>query len=429
MSDDDKKSIAIRVGRYSPLLEIGANNTIDVFHKSIRDFLLQAAEERENFCLKSHRQAHRDLAVLCMKVIIHKDEWLRAQQRENRSLPSIRIYLGEHTFLLYSVRYWRQHLLEAIPPQTPRHKIDEEILSGVHGIVKMWKDDTPLEVLSALGLDAILQVFIELSQKTPAPRIRRPTERINNAVRLAIQGGHEGCFDILWDRDSLNELTRDRSIFKDHDHFGMSALHAVFAYNHGQLSPQEPTNVIVAMSFFATNIDGFNCLLELGSNELLGIASLGLMTPLHWAVTRPSRRAHFPHEDGEEDITEDIMRSLLRGGADIRRENSRGISVLQWAGRERSQILQAIFSGLDGVQLIQIRHNANIDHSPLWQPLGDLETDSPGRLVPLANAPYTQIRQRDVEEVCETSEPQPARANLWIRIKRRLRLDQGKFKR
>ncbi|KAK1530193.1 uncharacterized protein CCOS01_05296 [Colletotrichum costaricense] len=396
MLDDDKKSIAIRVGRYSPLLEIGANNTIDVFHKSIRDFLLQAAEERENFCLKSHRQAHRDLAVLCMKVIIHKDEWLRAQQRENRSLPSIRIYLGEHTFLLYSVRYWRQHLLEAIPPQTPRHKIDEEILSGVHGIVKMWKDDTPLEVLSALGLDAILQVFIELSQKTPAPRIRRPTERINDAVRLAIQGGHEGCFDILWDRDSLNELTRDRSIFKDHDYFGMSALYAVFAYNYGQT---------------------------------FRIVSLGLMTLLHWAVTRPSRRAHFPHEDGEEDITEDIMRSLLRGGADIRRENSRGISVLQWAGRERSQILQAIFSGLDGVQLIQIRHNANIDHSPLWQPLGDLETDSPGRLVPLANAPCTQIRQRDVEEVCETSEPQPARANLWIRIKRRLRLDQGKFKR
>ncbi|EXF76156.1 hypothetical protein CFIO01_03549 [Colletotrichum fioriniae PJ7] len=576
MSDDDKQSIAIRVGRYSPLLEIGVNNTVDVFHKSIRDFLLQAAEERENFCLKSHREAHRDLAVLCMKVITHKDEWLRAQRLGNRLLPSIRIYLEEHTFLLYAVRYWRQHLLEAIPPQTLREEIDKEILSGVQGIVKMWKDDNtnvslrdrviynlgssqhrqclncklaPLEILSALGLDAILRVFIEFSEKKLEPRIWRSTKTINNAVMLAIQGGHHGCFDILresfnisslegddfksvmadstWagrpelvetvlrlrrtripeflealfaafatgDSDSLNELTRDRSIFRDHDHFGMSALHAVFAYHHGQavfrgLSDKEPTNVIVAMcqylirngmdprkpdnygftplhwacrsgvycrrqvieclvsnganprsqsvsgltplhlaAFCATNIDGFNCLLELGSNELLGISSRGRMTPLHWAVTRPSRHATFPHEDGGEDITEHIMRSLLQGGADIRWENSRGISVLQWAGRDRSQILQAIYSGLDGVQLIQIRHNANIGYSPLWQPWGDLETDSPGRLVPVANAPCTQIRQRDVEEVCETSEPQPTRVNLWIRIKRRLRLDQGKLKR
>ncbi|KAK1675189.1 hypothetical protein BDP55DRAFT_632362 [Colletotrichum godetiae] len=256
------------------------------------------------------------------------------------------------------------------------------------------------------------------------------------------------------DEVSRNELTRDRSIFKGRDDFGTGALHALFVYDHDQafksMSAKEPTKTIVnicqyliiengmdaraqdnygstplhwafrSQAVYATNIDRFQCLLELGSNDVLGISSRGRMTPLHWVVARPSRHAAFPHEDGTEDITEHIMRSLLQYGADIQWKNSRGITVLQWASRDRGALLQTIYSGLDGIQLIRIRQNADVGYSSFWEQGGDSETESPGGVKPIVRGPHIRMQQRDVGR--SPKNPEPVRVSTWVRIKRRLRL-------
>ncbi|KAH6866192.1 ankyrin repeat-containing domain protein, partial [Thelonectria olida] len=78
-------------------------------------------------------------------------------------------------------------------------------------------------------------------------------------------------------------------------------------------------------AFYSRNIEALQCLLELGTNNLLGVASRGRMTPLHWAVGRPTRR-----DTEGEDSTKAVIEFLLRRGADIRAQNLRGITPLEW---------------------------------------------------------------------------------------------------
>lgn len=501
--DDEYTSKAEAIVKmYYPLLKIGRDGSVGFFHDSIREFIIQDVGCRDDFFVGSAKKAHRDLALICIRTIIakstipHPETWSKDYKR-------FRLLHEKHVLLSYAMQFWHKHIQEAVPSDTEVDEIDEEILLAVKDLVDIWRrrtsgsyqrtllsylgidsDETyflrtltPLEVLSALGLDPFLRAFLRLRDVERSLNIMIP--EAENAINLAIKGGHEGALAILlatfnitslegenfktiiadsaWsgqvgmlqrvldlrksrsqelraalvaafirgDHESLDHLARDRSIFQNRDHFGMTALHAVFAYrgyseqksteatrtvylaiveylvSHGvginsrdnygftplhwacasptlcessvidflvsrgadpQLQSITGLTPLHYLAYYATSIGPIKRLLELGGKNLLGMATAGRMTPLHWAVSRPAR----PGNDGF-DTTGPVIEYFLRNGADIRAPNLRGLTPLEWCSYYRLYELQTIYTSLEGIDTIAITHHTDMREFILWE--------------------------------------------------------------
>ncbi|KAH8682824.1 hypothetical protein BGZ60DRAFT_205933 [Tricladium varicosporioides] len=501
---DDENDIKAKatVEMYYPLLKIGKGGSVGFFHDSIRDFIIQRVGCRSDFFVGSAKKAHRDLALICIRTITLKsnlaypETWSTDYQRP-RFLPE------KHVLLSYAMQFWHKHIQEAVPSDTQIDEIDDEILLAVKDLVGIWrrgttvsyrqmllsylgiqldersslKNLTPLEVLSALGLDPFLRAFLKLPDVESSLNIMIPDAE--NAIKLAIKGGHEGALAILlatfkitslegekfktiiadsaWsgrpdllqqvlrlrnsrsqelraaliaafikgDHESLDHLVRDQTIFQDRDHFGMTVLHAMFSYrgsgeqkvtaaartvylaiveylvNHGVginsrdnygLTPlhwacsnpifcetsvidflvlrgADPQSQSIAgltplhfAAYYATSIGPIERLLELGSINLLGMASRGRMTPLHWAVSRPVRCDNYGF-----DTAGTVIEYFLRRGADIKAPNLRGLTPLEWCTSYRVYELQTIHTSFQGIDTIAITHHPDTRVFILWE--------------------------------------------------------------
>jgi ankyrin repeat protein len=175
----------------------------------------------------------------------------------------------KHVFLSYAIRFWLVHLQEAVSDGTPIEEIDKESIIADQGMINP-------DAHRGLGN------FLVHS----------------NAIKLAAKGGHNDCFDFLEQafnipsledeqyktvfqdtarkghtrllgkvlrmrrsmvkdlvvalieafpnghKAALDELAKHYAVLRDTDHFGMNALHAVFAYGHGTFShSNDPRNI------------------------------------------------------------------------------------------------------------------------------------------------------------------------------------------
>lgn len=536
------KMIRIEAERYFPMLKI-RQDQVTFFHDSIRQYVLARTSETHDSLISSPVEAHTQLALLCIRTILYKSELQTPESWRSSSVR--RLIPNEHVFLSYAMQFWLKHVQQAVPNDTPIDKLDKRLLGAVKDMIRLWSasssavgfrevmlaefnmthdfgsaihDLTPLEVLSALGLEPFLRLFVTVLH--PSRSVNRCVE---NAVKLAIKGGHDGCFSILketfditslegdqyenvlidsarsgrphmieevrklrllkitemvealiasfvnGDQEFLSALTRDKSIFSERNHFGMNALHAVFAYASGKqtndinkgkwrigayvaicgyliengvrVSSRDNyghtplhwacrdrnfcTRPIIEFlvsrgasvfdctlsgltafhfaAYYAQDTDALQCLIELGTNSLLGVASRGRMSPLHWAITRP--------KGFDDDSTTSVMEFLLRHGADIRAENLGGISPLEWGGVYRGELLQVLYSGLQGVDLISISitYNPNTAVAIYWAAWSDVDLET---LEDLAPALHVEDVTRVLEPVQGTSMPLSPRIQL-----------------
>jgi hypothetical protein len=496
--------------RYFPLLKI-RQGVASFFHDSIREYITKRAAGSKEFLILGCEEAHSQLALLCIKTILYKSK-LQTPESWTSSSSNPRLNPTDHVFLSYALQFWLKHLREAVRPDASIANIDKSLLSAVKDMVQLWssrssakgfrevmlaeydithgtegplQDLTPLEVLSAFGLEPFLRLYVSV---LPTDTLRRMSRFVGKAINLSIQGGHHGCLEILrssfnitslegdqyktviadsarsgganmlekvlmlrrstilelvdaliaafmnGNEKSLHQLVKDRSVFLDRNHFGMNALHVLFAYKFAALDTAHSAKPVIKVclaiceylidqgisissrdssgytalhwacrstvfcvravieflvsrgadvydrclsgltslhlaAYYAKSSDALECLLQLGTNDLLGVASLGRMTPLHWAITRPSQTM-----EGS-DISYEVIEFLLRHGADIRAPNSRGITALEWGGQHRGVMLQDIYSGLQGVDLISISYNPNTGVAMLWAAWADVNPE------------------------------------------------------
>ena len=169
--------------------------------------------------------------------------------------------------------------------------------SKTHDFGSTYEDLSPLKVRSAFGLEPSLWLYVVKI----GPDAYRGLGNFlvhSNAIRLAAKGGHNDCFAFLEQafnipslegeqyktvfqdtarkghtrlvgkvlrmrrsmvkdlvvalieaflnghKAALNELAKHYAVLRNTDHFGMNALHAVFAYGHGTFShPNDPRNI------------------------------------------------------------------------------------------------------------------------------------------------------------------------------------------
>ena len=292
--------------RREKVLNIRSNSFVSFFHASISDFVIQDAENEDSI-VESSEKAHLNMALICIRMIVEKSSITLVNSWERGYLSNSQ-KISKSVFLSwYAMQFWHAHLKEAIPADTPVAKIDSRILLAVRDLVELWRSDTtieyrkqmlrflcaekhlgsmvqnltPLEILSALGLDPFLRIFIGmLSKITPPGHMRSHAE---NALILACRSGHEATFstilvsfdirslegskfdtlllDSTWggnprllerivrlrktklrelvsalvaafmkgDPENLDILANDMSL-KNTDHFGMTPIHGLFAF-------------------------------------------------------------------------------------------------------------------------------------------------------------------------------------------------------
>ena len=63
--------ITVEVQRYYPILKI-YEDQISFFHDSIPEFVLQRAAHETNFLATSHKEAHTQLALICIGTVLYK---------------------------------------------------------------------------------------------------------------------------------------------------------------------------------------------------------------------------------------------------------------------------------------------------------------------------------------------------------------------
>lgn len=472
-----KRNLVNRVKQASPILKVSDDGFVTFFHDSVRDFLTSSEQPGSNFGVKPS-EAHTLLAIACMRNIVLKSavsipEWRAIAKKERAALL-------KEPFLAYSAQFWYTHLLEAVPHDTPTAQIDQQVLRTFQSLMGLWlgpttkeyfsfvlsqviedRSDlmkmaplqslTPIEILSALGLNPFLRAYLErISSHVDLREMMPSAER---AIVLAASGDHQGhlaCFTTLLstfqieslqgekfdsiiqkaiattqpeilervlelrtagtdefvtallktylegDLDSLQRLTKDRSIFKERNHFGMTALHVIFARTSGvgRRSSKDGDHFFfdrklrraVAMFLIrngvradAVDTFGYTALHWACSSryfchreiiELLvsegadpsAVTPFGL-TALHLAalhadttdalkclleigrtslikasVTRSSMTPlHWAVTRSRSahpyrDSAVDVITLLLRHGGDLNRPNSRGITPLQWGG-------------------------------------------------------------------------------------------------
>ncbi|KAK0710047.1 hypothetical protein B0T26DRAFT_874976 [Lasiosphaeria miniovina] len=477
VADDDISRARSRIEMFFPALKIHQNNTLSFFHYTIRDFILkQASFGRTNFFVSSGKTGHRDLAILCLREII-----IRCGMEVAPCYTSPRLQesvVSSHTFLSYAIHFWHMHLREAVPPDTPVDQIYSEAVVSVKDLVELWKDPktknyrqlmisccglktlehrdsdpVPLEILSAIGAEPMLRLYLRKCEEAATIPVVRPYAA--RVIGVAIKEGNEDVLATLLDafeissldgeeyatalqdsawsgkprivervrklrrnrtrqvisaliaafiqgeQASLDHLAEDGSLFVDRNHFGMTALHALFAYDKTDSNPIGQQNYAKAMgivraiasyllqhgflvsrgaephhqnitgltplhlaAYRTRNADAIKCLLELGGSSLISKVSHGVMTPLHWAMTRRSP-VMVLHDGWEAEYTYEIIRTLLRAGANPLAVNRWGLTAVEYARMCRYD-WQWIFAGLDGVDYISITYSAS-PQELMWQ--------------------------------------------------------------
>lgn len=293
----------------STILKIrGDTETVSFIHVTSKQYLVQRAlTVHAEDLLSKPWEAHRDIAIACLGLIVAKSDmefpvsWTAASITQSR----FRAIEG-FPFLQYSLRYWNTHLKEAVDQIPEDEELDNRLMTCIQQFIKLWNFPPPgfrytllyywgieglnehmegdisiIEVFSALGLTRCLKMLLDRHSET----CRKVTPRIRRAVLFAIRGSHESAFDLLvkhfnitsldgeeyksiivnsaWSghfsllaktmrlrtpqlpelvaattvafttgkRGTLNELTKDQTIFQLPDSQGRTALHLLFITN------------------------------------------------------------------------------------------------------------------------------------------------------------------------------------------------------
>ena len=147
---------------------------------------------------------------------------------------------------------------------------------------------------------------------------------------------HYACW-MNWDSSVLSFLMDLGANPYAINKFGWTALHLAAKYCHRH------SNV--------------KTLLARGGQALARHASRGGMTPLHWAAQRHDLKNDFSPDEGG-----DIVRTLLKTGADPLLTDGRGRTPIDIAGSAGVYLFQSAYTSFDGVNTITLWSEGNEDN-------------------------------------------------------------------
>lgn len=420
VSENDSLLARVRhdLRHLTTITRISDRDVVSFVHVSAKQFLVERSEEctDSSSTLPTPWQSHRAIAIACLRVIImnanvpYPSPFTSARTKEERSSE-----LKRRALLNYALRYWFKHLKKAFNLRTSNQKSDQTLVDLVEELAELWNHASPefrwtlshrsgiegvagrnmslIEIFSGMGLEDPLKDHISRSPR----QYRRVTPIISNALRLAIQGGHESTFDILidhfhitsldedvytglmsdvaWSRNfrlmrkalklrrsklyelvaavsvafstgeraTLDELTKTREVFNMRDHSGRTALHLVFIQMFKNTSPAQAVSVMEALGqalFYVSHG------VDINARDGFGL------TALHYACWC---------SDACEDV---IIKGLIKHGADPFVTSNGGLTPLHFAVRFSNR-MKPIHTLLQATSNVQLETKSKGGNTPL----------------------------------------------------------------
>ncbi|KAH6689939.1 hypothetical protein BKA61DRAFT_585139 [Leptodontidium sp. MPI-SDFR-AT-0119] len=128
-----------------PLIEQGPENNVELFHSSVKDYILSGAGGFNP--LLQYHQMHRDLAYSCLNYMKSTICFIDPTFTEHQL--KIRILRGFHDFHNYAQEFWFQHLLQYakceeqtesnVSENSEAHKDHEKLSQLVDEMLPFWK--------------------------------------------------------------------------------------------------------------------------------------------------------------------------------------------------------------------------------------------------------------------------------------------------
>ncbi|KAI3317822.1 hypothetical protein HD806DRAFT_513843 [Xylariaceae sp. AK1471] len=216
--------------RYLPFLRVSKSQHVSFLHDSVRDYCMRRSTNVASLLVPNTSEGHRRMALYCMICIVSNSQIQFPETRIFGYARKTDELLHSKAFLHYSFHHWHKHLLKAMPSHTATSIDDLELASAFKAVLYLWNEPrtrrfrevllsksgfqslkyskSVLELLSGLGLTSFLRMYLELLDTKSL--LSTMTADAHRAVLLAVQGGHEACFEMLLDTFQITSLDGDK---------------------------------------------------------------------------------------------------------------------------------------------------------------------------------------------------------------------------